>query len=138
MQADPRYADLMGEVKSYLVSGIEKATAAGVREDRILIDPGIGFGKNTEHNLELVARLKELAALGYPVVLGVSRKAFIGRLTGGAPASDRLGRDHCRLGAGHCERREYHQGPRRKGGPPRGGRRGRDTKQNERIEGDGA
>ncbi|MGC2424060.1 MAG: dihydropteroate synthase [Nitrospirota bacterium] len=90
MQADPRYADLLGEVKSYLVSGIEKAKAAGVPEEKILIDPGIGFGKNAEHNLELVARLKELARLGYPVVLGVSRKAFIGRLTGGAPASDRL------------------------------------------------
>ncbi len=90
MQADPRYSDLLGEVKSYLISGIGKAKAAGVPEDRILIDPGIGFGKNTEHNLELIARLKELAALGYPVVLGVSRKAFIGRLTGGAPASDRL------------------------------------------------
>jgi dihydropteroate synthase len=90
MQADPRYADLIGEVKSYLASGIDKAKAAGVHDDRILIDPGIGFGKTAEHNLELIARLKELAALGYPVVLGVSRKAFIGRLAGGAPASDRL------------------------------------------------
>jgi dihydropteroate synthase len=90
MQADPRYADLIGEVKSYLASGIDKAKAAGVHDDRILIDPGIGFGKTAEHNLELIARLKELAALGCPVVLGVSRKAFIGRLTGGAPASDRL------------------------------------------------
>jgi dihydropteroate synthase len=90
MQADPHYDDLLGEVKSYLLSGIDKAKAAGVPEDRILIDPGIGFGKTAEHNLELIARLNELARLGYPVVLGVSRKAFIGRLTGGAPASDRL------------------------------------------------
>jgi dihydropteroate synthase len=90
MQTGPRYADLVGEVKSYLASAINKAKAAGVPEDRILIDPGIGFGKTAEHNLELIARLKELAGLGCPVVLGVSRKAFIGRLTGGAPASDRL------------------------------------------------
>ncbi len=90
MQADPRYADLLGEVKEYLKTGIDKARTAGIPEDSILIDPGIGFGKTLEHNLELIARLSELAGLGYPLVLGVSRKAFIGKLTGGAPVFDRL------------------------------------------------
>ncbi len=90
MQADPQYTDLLGEVKEYLKAGIDKALGAGVPADSILIDPGIGFGKTLEHNLELIARLGELAGLGYPVVLGVSRKAFIGKLTGGAPVFDRL------------------------------------------------
>ncbi len=90
MQAEPRYDDLLGEVKGYLKAGIDMALAAGVPADKILIDPGIGFGKTLEHNLELIARLGEIAGFGYPVVLGVSRKAFIGKLTGGAPVSDRL------------------------------------------------
>ncbi len=90
MQADPQYTDLLGEVKGYLKAGIDRALKAGVPEDSISIDPGIGFGKTLEHNLELIARLGELAGLGYPVVLGVSRKAFIGKLTGGAPVFDRL------------------------------------------------
>ncbi len=90
MQTEPRYSDLMGEVKEYLKTGIDMALEAGVPADKILIDPGIGFGKTLEHNLELIARLGEIAGIGYPVVLGVSRKAFIGKLTGEAPVSDRL------------------------------------------------
>ena len=90
MQAEPRYSDLLGEVKEYLKTGIDIALAAGVPADKILTDPGLGFGKTLEHNLELIARLGEIAGLGYPVVLGASRKAFIGKMTGGAPVSDRL------------------------------------------------
>ncbi|MBI5695915.1 MAG: dihydropteroate synthase [Nitrospirae bacterium] len=89
MQKDPRYEDLMGEVTGFLAAGAEKALLAGVPGDRILVDPGIGFGKTLAHNLELINRLDELARLGYPVVLGVSRKAFIGRLTGADDPTDR-------------------------------------------------
>lgn len=90
MQADPRYDDVVGEVAAHLARLARAALAAGVPRDRILLDPGIGFGKTAAHNMALINCLDAVAAMGYPVVLGVSRKAFIGALTNGAPAADRL------------------------------------------------
>ena len=88
MQADPRYADVVGEVAAFLQERAAFAIARGVAPERIQVDPGIGFGKTLEHNLELLRRLDEIAALGFPVVVGVSRKSFLGALTGRqAPAS---------------------------------------------------
>jgi dihydropteroate synthase len=82
MQQDPRYDDGVSDVKAFLAERLAAAVAAGVAEERVQLDPGIGFGKTLEHNLELLRRLGEIAALGRPVVLGTSRKSFIGRLTG--------------------------------------------------------
>ena len=82
MQADPRYDDVVADVKAFLEERLEFATSAGVREERIWIDPGIGFGKTLEHNLELLRRLDEIVALGRPVVIGTSRKSFLGKVTG--------------------------------------------------------
>ena len=86
MQADPRYDDVVDEVKAFLEERMQAAVRAGVPEERIQLDPGIGFGKTLDHNLELLARLDEIAALGRPVVVGVSRKSFLGRITGREPA----------------------------------------------------
>jgi dihydropteroate synthase len=82
MQDDPRYVDVMDDVKAFLAARIETAVVAGIAEERIWIDPGIGFGKTAAHNLELLRRLGELRDLGRPVVIGASRKSFIGTLTG--------------------------------------------------------
>jgi dihydropteroate synthase len=82
MQDSPRYDDVVDDVKAHLVERMEFAIAEGVREEQIHLDPGIGFGKTVEHNLELLRRLDELAALGRPVLIGTSRKGFLGRLTG--------------------------------------------------------
>ncbi len=82
MQRDPVYGDVVGEVLSYLEEGIEIAVKAGVDREKVLIDPGIGFGKTLEHNLTLVNRLEEFRALGRPIVLGTSRKKFIGTVLG--------------------------------------------------------
>ena len=82
MQRDPRYDDVVSDVKAFLEERLAAAVAAGIPEDRVQLDPGIGFGKTLEHNLELLRRLDEIAAIGRPVVLGTSRKSFIGRLTG--------------------------------------------------------
>ncbi len=82
MQADPRYDDVVSEVKAFLEERLRVAVAAGIAEERILLDPGIGFGKTAEHNLELLRRLEELVAIGRPVVIGTSRKSFLGRITG--------------------------------------------------------
>jgi dihydropteroate synthase len=82
MQADPRYDDVVDEVKAFLEARMAAAIREGVAEDRIQLDPGIGFGKTLAHNLELLRRIDEIVALGRPVVLGTSRKTFIGRLTG--------------------------------------------------------
>ncbi len=82
MQNDPRYVDVVSEVKAFLEERMAFAVAAGVPEERIQLDPGIGFGKTLQHNLTLLARLDELAALGRPLVIGTSRKSFIGHLTG--------------------------------------------------------
>ena len=90
MQEDPRYEDVVDDVKAFLAERIEFAVAAGVEEERIYVDPGIGFGKTVEHNLELLRRLRELRDLGRPIVIGTSRKSFIGRLTG-REVGERLG-----------------------------------------------
>jgi len=90
MQHDPRYDDVALEVREALAARLGHAQAAGVAAECVALDPGIGFGKTLDHNLELVARLDELAALGRPVVLGASRKRFLGTLTGGAGEQQRL------------------------------------------------
>jgi dihydropteroate synthase len=90
MQDDPRYEDVVAEVKGFLAERLEAALAAGIAEDRVWLDPGIGFGKTAEHNLELLRRLGELRELGRPLVVGTSRKSFIGRLDGSG-AGERLG-----------------------------------------------
>jgi len=82
MQAGPRYADVAAEVEAFLLARAAAAEAAGVARERILIDPGIGFGKTAEHNLALLRALPRLAATGYPVVVGISRKSLLGRITG--------------------------------------------------------
>jgi dihydropteroate synthase len=82
MQSDPRYLDVVSEVKAFLSERMAAAVAAGVPEERIQLDPGIGFGKTIEHNLELLRRLHELTDLGRPLVIGTSRKSFLGRITG--------------------------------------------------------
>jgi dihydropteroate synthase len=90
MQDDPRYDDVVDEVKAFLASRLELAVREGVREERVLLDPGIGFGKRDEHNLALIRRLDEIVALGRPVVIGTSRKGFIGRVAGAPGGADRL------------------------------------------------
>jgi dihydropteroate synthase len=88
MQADPRYDDVVSEVKAFLEERLAFAVAEGVPEGRVWLDPGIGFGKTVDHNLELLRRLDEIVAIGRPVVVGASRKSFIGRITG-RPERDR-------------------------------------------------
>jgi dihydropteroate synthase len=90
MQIAPTYGDVVSEVRDWLAARVEAAVAAGVRPERIVVDPGFGFGKTVEHNLTLVRRLREIASLGYPVLLGVSRKSTIGAVLGGAPPDERL------------------------------------------------
>jgi dihydropteroate synthase len=90
MQDDPTYGDVVEDVKAFLAERAEAAVAAGVAEERIWLDPGIGFGKNLEHNLELLRRLGELRKLGLPLVIGASRKSFLGRIDG-SPVGERLG-----------------------------------------------
>jgi dihydropteroate synthase len=90
MQEDPRYEDVVSEVKAFLEERLGYAVQRGVDEDRILLDPGIGFGKTLEHNVELLARVDELVSLGRPVVIGASRKSFIGRITGRPDPADRV------------------------------------------------
>lgn len=89
MQHDPRYDDVVSEVKAFLEQRMAFAVAHGVAEQRILLDPGIGFGKTTEHNLELLRRLDEIVALGRPVAIGTSRKSFLGKITA-KPVEDRI------------------------------------------------
>ncbi|HEY0317866.1 MAG TPA: dihydropteroate synthase [Solirubrobacterales bacterium] len=90
MQRNPIYDDVVEEVRAFLSARVEAAVEAGIAEERIWLDPGIGFGKTAEHNLELLRRLSELAELGRPLVVGASRKSFIGRLDGSG-AGERLG-----------------------------------------------
>jgi dihydropteroate synthase len=89
MQADPQYADVTAEVRDFLAARAAACERAGIARDRIVLDPGFGFGKTLDHNLTLLARLRELAALGYPVLVGWSRKSSLGHLTG-RPAGERL------------------------------------------------
>jgi dihydropteroate synthase len=95
MQDDPHYDDVVDEVRAYLESRMAFAIAEGIPEAKIQLDPGIGFGKTLAHNLELLARLDEIVALGRPVVIGVSRKSFISRIAqdagvSGVEVDDRL------------------------------------------------
>ncbi len=90
MQQDPRYADLLGEVRSFLAGAVLKANRAGVGSDRILVDPGIGFGKTLEHNVQLIRRVGLFGDLGAGTLVGTSRKAFLGTLLGGLPVDERL------------------------------------------------
>jgi dihydropteroate synthase len=90
MQDDPRYDDVVDAVKAFLAERTEAGVAAGIAEERIWLDPGIGFGKTLDHNLELLRRLSELRELGRPLVIGTSRKSFIGRVDG-SPVDERLG-----------------------------------------------
>lgn len=88
MQADPRYRDVVGEVRDYLAARLEAALAAGISRDRLIVDPGFGFGKDVEHNLELLRHLREFTPLA-PVLVGLSRKSMIGKLLG-LPVEQRL------------------------------------------------
>jgi dihydropteroate synthase len=90
MQDEPRYDDVVSEVAAFLEQRLAFAVAEGVAEQRIWLDPGIGFGKTVAHNLELLRRLDEIVALGRPVVIGTSRKSFLGRLAGRRAESERL------------------------------------------------
>jgi len=90
MQRDPVYEDVVDDLKAFLAERVEVATAAGIAAERIWLDPGIGFGKTAGHNLELLRRLGELCELGRPLVIGTSRKSFIGRVDG-SDAGERLG-----------------------------------------------
>lgn len=89
MQANPRYDDLVGDIQEFLRRRLRRALDAGIDAAQIAIDPGIGFGKTAEHNLELVARLNEFTELGAPLLLGVSRKSFIGKVLD-LPVEERL------------------------------------------------
>jgi dihydropteroate synthase len=89
MQRDPRYEDVVDDVRAFLEERLAFAVAHGVAEERIMLDPGIGFGKTTAHNLELLRRLEELTTLGRPIAIGTSRKSFLGKITA-RPVEDRI------------------------------------------------
>lgn len=89
MQADPYYRDVVKEIKDYLKKSAGVALAAGNKKDRILLDPGIGFGKTVEHNLKILKNIGEFVKLGYPILIGASRKSFIGKILK-TEANDRL------------------------------------------------
>jgi len=90
MHKDPSYKSLIPEVIDYLREGIEIARNAGVAEEKIIIDPGIGFGKTLEHNLEIIKKLDVFSGLEKPVLIGPSRKSFIGKILGDLPVTERL------------------------------------------------
>jgi len=90
MQDNPVYEALIPEIMNYLREGIEKAKQSGISEDKIIIDPGIGFGKTFDHNLEIINKLHELTLLEKPILIGPSRKAFLGKILGNAPVTERL------------------------------------------------
>ena len=90
MQDDPRYDDVVSDVRAFLEERLAFAVGEGVPEERVWLDPGIGFGKSVEHNLELLRRLEEIVAIGRPVVIGTSRKSFLGKLAGGRSEGERL------------------------------------------------
>lgn len=91
MQQNPVYADVVEEVRAFLLERADAAMKAGVAEEKIIIDPGIGFGKTLEHNIQLLNNLHRLTDTGYPVMLGASRKRFLGAICEGSMASDLVG-----------------------------------------------
>jgi dihydropteroate synthase len=90
MQQHPRYEDVVREVRDFLAERAQQAIRAGVQLENIILDPGIGFGKTLEHNLKLLKRLDSLVGLGFPVLVGVSRKSFLGKITGSEDPKSRL------------------------------------------------
>ena len=90
MQVEPKYEDVVNEVRAFLLNRAGRAEQAGMPKDRIFIDPGIGFGKTLEHNLRLLANIEEFVATDYRVLVGTSRKSFIGRITGREKPVERL------------------------------------------------
>lgn len=90
MQKNTVYEDLLLEIITYLKNSIDMAIKAGISEDKIIIDPGIGFGKTFEHNLEIIHNLQKFTVLEKPILIGLSRKAFIGKILGDAPPGERL------------------------------------------------
>ena len=124
MQADPRYDDVAGEVAAFLGERLAFAVAHGVREDRVCLDPGIGFGKTLEHNLELVRRLDILLALGRPVLIGFSRKSSLGKLAGDPNATTGLAERERRGGGGRLRARRDDPPRPRRAGACRGARSG--------------
>jgi dihydropteroate synthase len=90
MQRDPRYTDVVGEVYDFLAEGLLRLEEAGVDPSKVVVDPGIGFGKTVEHNLELLRRLREFTSLGRPVLVGASRKSFLGTVSGEEDPAGRL------------------------------------------------
>lgn len=90
MQKNPVYRALIPEILDYLKGSIDIAIKSGIKEDKIVVDPGIGFGKTFEHNLDIIHNLHEFTLLGKPLLIGPSRKAFIGKILGGVPPEDRL------------------------------------------------
>lgn len=91
MQRDPVYGDVVDDVRAFLAERVEHAIAQGIDAERVWLDPGIGFGKTIDHNLQLLRRLDELVALGRPVVVGTSRKSFLGTITGREPGERAAG-----------------------------------------------
>jgi dihydropteroate synthase len=90
MQVEPRYDDVVSEVRRFLISRAKRVEGAGIPKDRIFIDPGIGFGKTLEHNLLLLRNINRFVATGYRVLVGTSRKSFIGQITGKEKPADRI------------------------------------------------
>jgi dihydropteroate synthase len=90
MQQNPVYEALIPEIMDYLRCGIAIATRSGISDNKIIIDPGIGFGKTSDHNLEIINKLREFTSLEKPILIGPSRKAFIGKILGDAPVTQRL------------------------------------------------
>jgi dihydropteroate synthase len=90
MQREPRYEDVVREVRDFLAERAEHAVAAGIRPENVIVDPGIGFGKYLEHNLALLRNLDDIVNLDFPVLVGASRKRFIGSITGVQEAKERI------------------------------------------------
>ncbi len=118
MQLNPTYEDVVSDVKAFLEERLAFAMGEGIAEEKVWLDPGIGFGKTVEHNLELLRRLDELVAIGRPIVIGTSRKSFLGKLTGSDVAERLAGHD--RDQRARARARRHHLPRARRGG---GGRR---------------
>lgn len=89
MQMNPHYVDIISEIKKYFFERINYATSKGIKRERIIIDPGIGFGKNLEHNIKIVKNLAEFKEFGLPILIGLSRKSFLGKISEETNAKDR-------------------------------------------------